>query len=254
MRLFLPFRRRVAAGAISVLGLAAGARSSDLLVVYGAGSAGLWGTELTFANRTADETSVGVFDAPFDVCPPSAHCYSFATLPPRGTVVMDYYGNLLRTGVGAAYIFSGSNPLTVSVQARAHQASGSSVDLPVFSVADLLALDPESLVLPGARRGPGARTNLLVANVFRHDGTRSGPVDIGLEVIGADGTLLGSSTLSIPYGETIFITDVVEKLGVTELENGQVKVTKLGGDGVMWATMTVARADGSLSTSIGATP
>ena len=51
----------------------------------------------------------------------------------------------------------------------------------------------------------------------------------------------------IPYGETRFINDVLGTLGVSEVANGQVRVTKMSGDGVMWAMMPITRADGSLS-------
>jgi hypothetical protein len=239
-----------------VVGFRATAAASDLLVVYGAGSTDLWGTELTFSNTTGEETNVGIFDAPLDTCHPNAQCYVFATVPPRGTFSVEYRGNLLRSGIGAAYIFTGTDPLTVSVQARAHQlaAACATVDLPVLSVATLEALNPETLVLPGARRGMGARSNLLVANVFLQDGLDRGPLDIGIEAFTADGSLIGQASIAVPYGETQFINDVLGTLGVAEVANGQVRVTKLSGDSVMWAMMPITRSDGSLSISLGVAP
>lgn len=249
------FRQVISWSVALVVGATTIATGSDV-VVYGAGSAGLWITELTFSNTTAEETTVGIFDAPIDICHPNAQCYVFATIPPRGTVSVDYQGNLLRSGVGAAYIFTGTDPLTVSVQARAHDTTTAcaTVDLPVLSVDTLVALNPDSLVLPGARRGAGAHSNLLVANVFHRDGLARGPLEIGIEAFASDGSFLGGTSVAVPYGETQFMNDVLGALGVSEVANGQVRLTKLSGDGVMWAMMPITRSDGSRSVSLGVAP
>jgi hypothetical protein len=231
------------------------AQASEYLVVYGAGGAGLWTTEFTLANMTAEESSVGIGDRPIQICPPINQCYVFATLPPNGTTVVEYPVDGFGTGIGAAYIFAG-HEVPPSVLARAH-ASGvscASADLPVFRLAALIALNPASLVLPGARRGTSGRSNLLLANVADPLGPIGESVNLAIEAFSSDGTLLGQTSATLAYGATSFVADVLGALGVSEVDDGQLRITKLGGGGVMWAMMPIIRSDGSLSVSVGVAP
>ena len=54
--------------------------------------------------------------------------------------------------------------------------------------------------------------------------------------------------------EAMSIQDVLGQLGVTDLVDGQLRVTKISGDGLMWGTMSTLYLDGGVAVSTGANP
>ena len=229
------------------------AQGSGYLVVFGAGSAGVWGTEFTVSSTIDQASTVILSRTPTQFCPPLISCHTFVALPGRGTVVEQ---NADVAGVGAVYIATTDSLTAPSVLARAHAPSvpGLSVDLPVFRVATLLELDPQELVFPGARRGASGRSNLLVANVADPNNFVGDSVDLEIRVFAENGNLLAQGDVSLDYGNTKFITDVLGSLGVSELDNGELTLTRIGGQGSFWGVMPISRADGSLSISLGLAP
>ena len=230
--------------------------SGDRLVVYGAGVAGAWTTELTLTNFSAEESSVGIGDRIVVPCVPGDACASFVTLPPRGTAVATYPLPEIGSDVGAAYIFAGEGPNpSVLARAVAPGTACATADLPVFSLERLRALNVTELVFAGARRGAVGRSNLLIANVPDPTGASSGAsLQAAIEAFSADGASLGQTTTTVEYGKTVFTRDILGALGVSEVENAQLRVTKVGGDGVLWGIMPLSRSDGSFSVSVGAVP
>jgi hypothetical protein len=87
------------------------------------------------------------------------------------------------------------------------------LDLPVFHLAALRALDPTSLVLPGAVSGSHGRSNLVVANVPDPRGLVSGTLTVTIEALSEDGATLGESRVTMAAGETLFLQDIVAVLG-----------------------------------------
>lgn len=102
--------------------------------------------------------------------------------------------------------------------------------------------------------GGHGRSNLVVANVPDPGGALSETLTLGIEALDSAGDVMGQSQVTVPPGETLFLRDLVATLTASELENGQVRVTKLAGDGVMWAIMPVTRADDSVSVGVGQAP
>jgi hypothetical protein len=230
--------------------------SGDRLVVYGAGVAGAWTTELTLTNASAEESSVGISDRIVVPCVPGDPCGSFVTLPPHGTAVVTYPLSGIGSDVGAAYLFSGSGPNpSVLARAVAPGTACATADLPVFSVERLRAFNATELVFAGARRGSAGRSNLLVANVPDPTMGGTGPsLQIAIEAFSSDGTSLGQTTTTVEYGKTVFVRDILGVLGVSEAENAQLRVTKVAGGGVLWGIMPLSRSDGSFSVSVGGVP
>lgn len=237
--------------------IAAGATSftqgSDYLVAFGAGSAGIWSTEFTVSSTIDQPSTVIVSRQPTQFCPPLIDCHTVVTVPARGTVVVQ---NPYGTGVGAVYIGTTDSPAVPSVLARAYAPSipGKSVDIPVFRVATLLNISPQILVFPGAKRGETGRSNLVVANVADPNKLVGDSVELQVEAFDVHGTSLARDTLSLDYGNTRFLADIVGSLGVSTLDDGQLSITKVGGQGVFWAVMPISRSDGSLSMSLGVAP
>ena len=255
-RLAVPFRFRRLLGMIGVLFVTAAALSaqgSDFLVVFGAGGAGIWGTEFTISSTIADASTVIVSRAPTQFCPPLIDCHTFVTLPGRGTVVTQ---NPYGAGVGAVYIGTTDKAARPSVLARAYAPSvpGLTVDLPVFRVATLIGLNPQELVFPGARRGTAGHSNLLVANVADPNSFVGDSVDLEIRVADAAGSFLAQGEVSLDYGSTRFIADILGSLGIVDLDDGEVILTKTGGQGIFWGVMPISRPDGSLSVSLGLSP
>jgi hypothetical protein len=72
-------------------------------------------------------------------------------------------------------------------------------------------------------------------------------VDLKIEAFSADGTLVGSITTRINYGDTAYFVQILEGMGVNNLESGQIRVTKTGGLGVFWGVMYTVDAGGAIS-------
>jgi hypothetical protein len=239
---------------ILLLGAATARTEGYDLVVYGAGVAGSWTTELTLSNLNPGETSFGITSRFVQPCRPGDTCFQFVTVPGYGSTVVTYPLDRISSDIGAAYVYigTGAGP---AVLARAHVPDSCvSVDLPVFHLTALRALNPSSLVLAGARSGIYGRSNLLLANVPDVGGANGEPVTIAVEALTAHGVVVGDTTVEVDAFKTVFLLDVVGDLGAGDLENGQVRLTKVGGGGVMWAVMPVVRADGSASVSVGQAP
>ena len=176
------------------------------------------------------------------------------TLPAHGSKVVDYPLPEIDNDVGAAYVYAGTGE-SPSLLARAHVPdSCATVDLPVFHLANLRALDPASLVLAGAVSGAHGRTNVVIANVPDPGGLESESLTVGIEVLSEDGSVVGASEVIVPQGQTLFLQDVVTLVGAQDVALGQVRLTKLAGNAVLWAVMTVTRPDGSVSVSVPQAP
>lgn len=81
-----------------------------------------------------------------------------------------------------------------------------------------------------------------------------------VEAFSASGQFLGSLPVAITAdplnvdGRAIFLVDALSQLGVTDLEAGQIRVTKTGGDGVMWGLLATVYGDGRVIVSTGKNP
>jgi hypothetical protein len=75
-----------------------------------------------------------------------------------------------------------------------------------------------------------------------------------VEAFSAEGEMVGSHIFGISATQTLFLVDVLESLGVSELTGGQIRVRKLDGDGLMWGLLATLHDDGRISVSLGANP
>jgi len=112
-------------------------------------------------------------------------------------------------------------------------------------------LNPSLLTFPGASRGPGTHSNLVLAEVSEE----GAELNVLVEAFPATGERSGTSkSVSLGASQTINLVDVLSLLGISTLDNGQIRVTKVGGTGLLWGLLATASDDGSLSTSLGINP
>ena len=78
-----------------------------------------------------------------------------------------------------------------------------------------------------------------------------------VEAFDSSGQSLASQTFAIT-GESTFqattIVDVLSRLGITELEDGQIRVTRVTGTGSLWGVLTNVLESGALKVKLGANP
>jgi hypothetical protein len=127
-----------------------------------------------------------------------------------------------------------------------------SADLPTVRHSTIAALDPKTLSFPGAGKGAsGVHSNLVLTELSPL--LASSPMTVLVEIISPAGELLASESFVL-NPSTIFLTDIVGRLGVSELHDGQVRVSKLEGSGLLWGVLATFREDGTLSMSPGVNP
>lgn len=229
--------------------------AQDALIVAGAGVAGKWDTEFNIANVSAEPIEVSIFieGLPLGLpCPPNCTGQIYA-LPGKGTLRVR-----ASEFIGAAY----PGPQLVTLEALedaplpvVHARSVSSesacqfAELPVVKESSIQ--ETPILVFPGVARGDGFYTNLILESLTM------GPTSVEVELVAADGEVLGTEAFLIPGRSTnhaFTLVDVAAHFGVTALENGQVRVRKLSANGPVWGVLATVGTEGSLRVSVGANP
>jgi hypothetical protein len=79
-------------------------------------------------------------------------------------------------------------------------------------------------------------------------------ITVRVEAFSSDGDLLGGRSFRIERGTTVFLVDVVAQLGVSELDGGQIRITRTGGNGLPWGLLSTLSDDGRISVSAGWNP
>jgi hypothetical protein len=233
------------------------APSNDAIVFVGVGVSGTWDTEIVLANPDpfSNALAVGIDNLrPDYACPPLVGCLgdTFVFLPPSGTA------SLLASTISG--FSSGLLPLKLYVSSdmdlpsvRARVVNGSlpsqAIEVPGIRLSTLTALNPVALSFPGATRSSVGHSNIVMAEI-----ANTGSLSILIEAFDSDGALKGSQPFEISSGQTVFLQDVLGQLGVTDLVDGQLRVTKISGDGLMWGTMSTLYLDGGVAVSTGANP
>lgn len=227
----------------------------ETLVAVGAGFSGTWDTDFELANgeNRAVRAAVGI-PGPA-ICGVCNNPTRYLDIPANGTArvsarevpfvseaVQTFYVGL--TG----RIEIGELPTTrarVVNRARPTQA----IEIPVVRFSRLEEMNPSVLAFPGATRSAAAHSNLVIAEVGV-----SRPITFRVEALDAAGTSLASREFFLRQGQTLFLIDVLQQLGVVELDRGQVRVTKVGGDGLMWGLLPTVYDDGRVTVSVGMNP
>ncbi len=221
------------------------------LVVLGAGNSGPWITEFVLANPSNDPvvTAISVGPQPETVCPGDCLNTRFVAVQRNGA------STALAPPAGFPLLFvSATTGTTPAVRARIYnsEAPAQAADLPVFSLATLLALKPDVLVF--GIRPQASHTNLQVANL-QGVGQRVGSdVTLRVEAFSAAGQELASKELTLPFGQSVYIVNIAQYLGIANPAAGQIRVTRVGGAGVFWGILPSLNADGTISITLGAAP
>lgn len=250
-----------------LFGLAASAHAvpqRDVLVIAGAGVSQSWNTEFDLANPgpTPLTVEIGRLDVPLSEgqCPgidPCIVAVDHRVIPPNGTIHTNAYSigaGLVSTFYVVPLDVGGSLPV-VHARTVDRDRPGRGTDIPVFRRSTLSASVESGLSFPAAIRSTTAHTNLVLAEV-----SARADLDVLVEVFSAGGERLAGRNFHIERDNalgrdgTLFLVDALAILGVSELEGGQIRVTRVGGDGLLWGLLTRVDADGRVSVSPGLNP
>jgi hypothetical protein len=230
---------------------ASGLTNSEVLVVLGAGNQGPWVTEFVLANNQSADVLVGIGATPevLEACPSECTTQRPVTLSANGTVTAE--GPV--DGFPVEFIKAVAAP-TPPARARIFNSSNpqQAVDLPVFRLAALIALNPNQLVF-----GVGsqvARANLLLANLRDAGQSDGSDVTVSIEAFSADGQQLASRDLTVPFGQPSYVVNIGQFLGVPNPAGGQIRVTKTAGTGIFWGILPSVNTDATISITLGEVP
>ena len=246
---------RVIAIVLALLSFSATALlADDPLVIVGAGESSPWDTDFVLANGAAENSVwIGLTRGPS----PCLSCPGrFLSLPPRGTAKITAHDVLLPFGAPGIRTFfvdpvPGIERPTVTARVFNRSRPSQAIELPVVRLSTIAALDPTVLSFPSARRSADSHSNLVLSEVSVEQGR---DLSILVEAYSAAGDRLGSAEFAVSPGTTLFLVDALAQLGISSLEDGQVRVTKTGGTGLMWGLLTMVFDDGRVSVSQGVNP
>ncbi len=242
---------------LALLLVASGAGSSarhdaDVLVAIGAGVAGTWETEIDFANLEDRPLSVFAGEQPHPfVCVTSPCGIAYSQLPRNGTTRVVTTATDFGRFTGRLFIGADDAEELPTVQARVVNRARPSqaIELPLFRRSTLVALNAGMLAFPFRIGTAGAHSNLFVSEI----GLTS-DLSVQIEAFAFSGERLGSTTRTIAAGETLFLVDVLARLGAGGISEGQIRVTKTGGGGILWGLLSTVSDDGRVSVAVGRHP
>ena len=251
-------KRYVFVLAVLAMSFVPAALRGDSLIITGGGSVGLWDTEIDMANAVGDPiaVSLSIRGLPLAVpCPPNCTRKVYP-LPGNGTlriVASDFIGSLY-PGPQMIRLETDAGVPAPVVHARFvnRLSAVQFAELPVVRESTLQALDPAVLTFPGASRIDGTYSNLILESI----GDASTTTEVLAEVFDSQGQLLGSGHFTVTGESTLqatTIVDVVGMLKVSVLDGGQVRITKLSGDGVLWGLLSTI-GGGLVTVNFGANP
>jgi hypothetical protein len=254
--------RSLLLGLIAGLAVVSRSYSADAVVVVGSGTLGSWTTRFDLANPTASPLQVQLSPAlpEFQTACPNPCPWVTVTIPANGTTVVmasDIPGTALES-VNSIFI-SANDPVALPVlRARVLNTANppEGIELPAVRLSTLISLDAAVLNFPSALRNADAHTNLAVAAISDCCGQEM--LSVRVELFRADGTLLGSGTftnaVSAGAPQNIFLGDIAGQLGIREVEDGVIRVTKLSGNGGLWGETSTVYPSGSVSVTVGTNP
>jgi hypothetical protein len=226
----------------------------DDLVITGAGWGGGWDTEIELADSemgTGTTGSVWITTGLTGPCPPICENVPYS-IPAKGTVrllvseTFPFVQSLLTVHVTT----DTEQPLPI-VRARVFNSAvaSQSAEIPVFRNPTVSPRSFAVFVFPGLRRQPGVYGNLVLQS-------KGGPpAAVLVEAFGPDGKFLGSETVTTTkfLGSPLVLVDVAARLGISQVDGGQVRVTNSSGE-MLWGVLATVYADGRLSVVPGANP
>jgi hypothetical protein len=126
-----------------------------------------------------------------------------------------------------------------------------SVDVPIVLLSRLMAANVSTLDFAGVTQDRSAHSNLVLGNVLKPDSINGEDLPMFLELFDSDGTLVGSSSLGLSYGETILIGDIAASLGFRPLSLGHLRIIRTGGAALMWGILYTIDSNGAATASLG---
>ena len=233
-----------------------GRLGADWLVAVGAGHAGAWDTRFSLANAREQNVTTSVGLRPSGVCPGIClpHPATFS-ISGRGTLTVSASNTPTFETFDTFVVTTALSPDEDLPITRARivnrNVPSRSAEIPVMRFSTIRKLNPSVLTFPGASRGPGSYSNLVLAEVSGEGAVLS----LSIQAYSAGGEPAGASyPISLGVNQTIELVDVLSVLGISTLDGGQIRVTKTGGTGLLWGLLATSSDDGTLSTSSGINP
>jgi virginiamycin B lyase len=225
----------------------------DAVLLGGAGISGTWQTEFRFANVESSPVTVfaGIFNRPTGICPGVCSIPSLVRgIPSNGSSAAGTDVLRLR-GLGLVFVRVLEDGTLPSVKARIFNASApaQSLDLPTIRLSRLTELNPSSLSFPGEVKDGAAHSNLWLAEVSQRE-----PLNVVIELINPSGTVVASDEETLGAGQSVYLVDVIARLGVANFLEGQLRVRKVGDSGLLWGYLATVNADGAISIFSGLNP
>jgi hypothetical protein len=243
---------------------------ADTSVILGAGTVGGWTTSGYVANPNATAETLTVATIPFPPTSVTGTGLRPVDVPPLGSAFLTPF----LTGEFTTYYVTQveSTPSAFPIVHASYQTTSApvrSVDIPVVLVSRLTAANISTLNFGGilVEEGPICippagfvpHSTLVLGNVQRTDDIPGEDLPVQLELFNADGNLVGSASLTVLYGETALIGDVVQYVGeILPLSDGcpapvqqQLRVRRLSGGALMWGIVYTTAPDGSVTASAG---
>ena len=218
----------VAVWSFLVFGAARAARA-DSVVILGAGKIGNWTTTGFAANSNSSQTDLMVAPSPVIAtlvpCSPPALCpYYNISLPALGSGSLPFsfagfdFGTVYVTQVTSAGQTFPIVQASLSEQdaCRSERTRANllrSAGIPIVLLSKLIAANLSTLNFPRVMSFPEAigasvYTNLVLGNIQRADGIPGENLPLLLELFDAQGHLVGSTSMTLAYGETRAVGDV----------------------------------------------
>lgn len=232
----------------------------DAVLVPGAGTVGTWDTVFRFANLDPQPVTVltSIIPLPQRVCAGACFPEGRTALPGFGVGGIIASENRLN-GIMTLYVRALESGVVPSVSVRMvnNQRPSQADPLPVIRLSTLTALNPTLLAFPGVTTTASARSSLVLVSVNAGLGVRLGPpggLSVRVEAVSNAGEVLGASSFQLFPGHTLLLGDVLAHLGVPNLEDGHIRVTKTGGGDLLWGYLATVTADGGVSIIAGLNP
>lgn len=251
---------------------AAGAVRADSIVILGAGKIGNWITSGFVANANSSQTDLMVAPSPVIAtlvpCSPPALCpYYTVPLPALGSASLPFsfagfdFGTVYvtqQTSAGQALpiVQASLNEQDACRSERTRATLLRAAGIPVVPLSKLIAANLSTLNFPRVMTIPEAigasvYTNLVLGNIQRADGIAGEDLPLLLELFDLQGHLVGSTSMTLAYGETLVVGDV-SFLGTSgSFAGGQLRVTRMSGHALLWGVLYTVDSEFGLTASTG---
>src|SRR5262249_47402314 len=215
---------------------------SDWLVAVGSGHAGAWDTEFDLANALGRSVNPRIGERGPQICGICFDPTVVKNVPSLGVrhvlaTEIPFVGEGFDTFLVQTALTPDDDLPTTRARIVNRARPSQSAEIPVTRYSTIHKLNPSVLTFPTATRDTGAHSNLVIAEV----GADRFELVVLVEAYTADGELAGRSRpINLAGAQTIELVDVLQILDVPNLEGGQIRVTKVSGDGLLWGVLATA--------------